>query len=331
MKPTTGGAIEWLLAGDPAIRWQTLRDLVGAPGPTVERERARIAREGWGARLLEKQDPGGAWEAGKSGDGGLYTPKWTSTTYTMLLLRDFGLPANNRQARRACKLLLEQGLRDDGGIGYGDWARWTRRSETCITGMVLSLLSYFEYDDTGLDTVADHLLREQMPDGGWNCRRHRGATHSSVHTTISALEGLRLYEMSRRRRVKAVRAAQSRGREFLLDHRLFRSHRTGEVINPVFTRFAFPPRWHYDVLRGLDYFRAVDAPRDERLEDAIELVRKGRREDGRWALQHWFPGKTYFEMERRGAPSRWNTLRALRVLAWWEGAGARGRRRMKPA
>ena len=209
MKPTTNGAIEWLLAGDPAIRWQTLRDLVRAPEPKVERERARIAREGWGARLLEKQDPSGAWEAGKSGDGGLYTPKWTSTTYTMLLLRDFGLPSNNRQARRACKLLLEQGLRDDGGIGYGDWARWTRRSETCITGMVLSLLSYFDYDDAGLDTVADHLLREQMPDGGWNCRRPRGATHSSVHTTISALEGLRLYEVGRRRKVKAVRAAQA--------------------------------------------------------------------------------------------------------------------------
>ena len=123
--------------------------------------------------------------------------------------------------------------------------------------------------------------------------------------------------------MKAVRAAQSRGREFLLEHRLFRSHRTGEVINPVFTRFAFPPRWHYDVLRGLDYFQAVDAPRDERLGDAIELVRRGRGEDGRWTLQHSYAGKTYFELERRGAPSRWNTLRALRVLAWWEGAGAR--------
>ena len=318
MKNANGTTIEWLLEGDPAIRWQTMRDLSGVPEPAVERERGKVARTGWGARLLAEQDRSGAWQAGKSGDGGLYTPKWTSTTYTMLLLRDFGLPAGNRQAKRACKLLLDQGLRDDGGIGYGDWARWTRRSETCITGMVLSLLSYFDYDDERLDTVADHLLQVQMDDGGWNCRRPRGATHSSVHTTISALEGLRFYETVRRRKLKAVRAAQARGREFLLEHRLYRSHTTGAVINPVFTRFAFPPRWHYDVLRALDYFQAVKAPRDPRLEDAIELVRRGRGEDGRWTLQHTYAGKTYFELERRGAPSRWNTLRALRVLAWWD-------------
>jgi hypothetical protein len=197
--------------------------------------------------------------------------------------------------------------------------------------MVLSLLSYFDFDDDRLDTVADHLLSVQMDDGGWNCRRPRGATHSSVHTTISALEGLRFYETVRCRKLKAVRAAQARGREFLLEHRLFRSHRTGEVINPAFTRFAFPPRWHYDVLRALDYFQAVNAPRDPRLEDAIELVRRGQREDGRWTLQHTYAGKTWFDLERRGAPSRWNTLRALRVLAWWEGKDERGRRRVKAA
>jgi hypothetical protein len=327
MKAGTDPTIDWLLEGDPSIRWQTMRDLVGAPETVFERERDRIARSGWGARLLAEQDRSGAWESGRSGDGGLYTPKWTSTTYTMLLLRDFGLPAGNRQARRACKLLLDQGLRDDGGIGYGDWERSTRRSETCITGMVLSVLSYFDYDDDRLDTVADHLLRVQMDDGGWNCRRPRGATHSSVHTTISALEGLHFYEIVRRRKAKAVRAAQLRGREFLLEHRLFRSHRTGAVINPAFTKFAFPPRWHYDVLRALDYFRWMNAPRDPRLEDAIELVRASRRADGRWSLQNTYAGKTYFQLESRGAPSRWNTLRALRVLAWWEGDGARRSKR----
>src|SRR5688572_14692494 len=178
--------IDWLLEGDPAIRWQTMRDLVGSPKTAVERERERVARDGWGARLLEKQDRGGAWAVGLSGDDGLYTPKWTSTTYTMLLLRDFGLPSRDRRAKRACKLLLDSGLRADGGVGYGDHERAAdeRRSETCITGMILSVLSYFDYDDDGLDTIADHLLRVQMPDGGWNCRRPRGATHSSVHTTI---------------------------------------------------------------------------------------------------------------------------------------------------
>jgi hypothetical protein len=237
----------------------------------------------------------------------------------MLLLRDLGLPANNRQARRACTLLLDHGFECDGGINYGMWGKPWGRSETCITGMVLSILSYFKVEDPRLDTIASHLLQQQMPDGGWNCRRRFGATHASVHTTISALEGLRLYELHRGRQVRAVRRAQRRGREFLLVHRLFRSHRTGEIIKPIFTRFSFPPRWHYDILRALDYFQAVDAPRDPRLADAIDIVHSGRGEDGLWPLQNAYRGKTYFELERLGAPSRWNTLRALRVLRWWRG------------
>jgi hypothetical protein len=195
--PPTHRVIQWLLNGDPAIRWQVLRDLVGAAEPTVERERRKVAREGWGIRLLTKQDPEGTWAGGLASDGGLYSPKWISTTYTMLLLRDFGLPASNRQARKACRLLLDRGLQSDGGINYGVWAKWTRRSETYITGLILSILSYFKYDDDRLDMLASHLLRQQMPDGGWNCRRPHGATHSSVHTTISALEGLRFYELQR--------------------------------------------------------------------------------------------------------------------------------------
>jgi hypothetical protein len=307
---------QWLLDGDPAIRWQALRDVVGAAESRVERERRRVAREGWGARLLAAQDAKGTWAGGESSDGGLYHPKWISTTYTMLLLRDFGLPAANRQARRGCALLLDKGLQRDGGINYGWWGV----SETCVTGMVLSILSAFSYDDDRLDGVADHLLDQQMPDGGWNCRRRLGATHSSVHTTISALEGLRHYELHRRRKVGAVRAAQRRGREFLLVHRLFRSHRTGAVIKPIFLRFSFPPRWHYDILRALDYFQAAGAPRDPRLAEAIDIVRAARADDGRWPLQNSYKGKTYFELERLGAPSRWNTLRALRVLKWWEGS-----------
>ena len=305
----------WLLDGDPAIRWQVLRDVVGAAAGSVERERQKVASAGWGARLLARQDPEGTWAGGQSSDGGLYHPKWISTTYTMLLLRDLGMPAVNRHARRACPLLLDQGLQRDGGINYG----WRGRSETCITGMVLSILCHFEHDDDRLDTLARHLLEQQMPDGGWNCRRDLGATHSSVHTTISVLEGLRLYELHRRRRVVAVRAAQARGREFLLVHRLFRSHRTGAIIKPIFVQFSFPPRWHYDILRALDYFQAARAPCDRRLGDAIDIVRSTRREDGRWTLHNRYKGKTYFELERLGAPSRWNTLRALRVLKWWEG------------
>jgi len=293
-----------------------LRDLLGASKVAVDRERRRVAQVGWGARLLAEQDPGGKWAPLQSADGGLYSPKWISTTYTMLLLRDLGLLADHRRVQRACSLLLDHGLQRDGGINYG----WRGRSETCITGMVLSILSHFEHDDERLDTIVLHLLEQQMQDGGWNCRRDLGATHASVHTTISALEGLRLYEINRRRRVRAVRAAQRRGREFLLEHRLFRSHRTGEIIKPDFLRLAFPPRWHYDILRALDHFRAVDAPRDARLEEAIDIVRAACRKDGRWPLQHRYKGRTFFEMERLGAPSRWNTLRALRVLQWWNGA-----------
>ena len=307
-------AIQWLLDGDPAIRWQTLRDLTRAGERAVDRERRQVATDGWGARLLARQDPVGTWAGGLSSDGGLYSPKWISTTYTMLTLRDFGLPASNAQARKACTLLLDGGIQRDGGINYG----WRGQSETCITGMALSILSYFEYDDDRLDTLAGHLIEQQMPDGGWNCRRPRGATHASVHTTINVLEGLRFYERFRRRKVRAIQTAQRRGREFLLMHRLFRSHRTGEIIKPVFVRLSFPPRWHYDVLRALDYFQAVNAPRDERLTDAIDVVRGSRGEDGRWPLQHVYRGKTFFEMERLGGPSRWNTLRALRVLKWWQ-------------
>ena len=307
--------VEWLLEGDPSIRWQTLRDLVGAPKRRVTGERARVALEGWGARLLSLQDAEGTWAGGQSGDGGLYSPKWTSTTYTMLLLRDLGLAPVDPNAARACALLLDQGLQKDGGIAYGFW----KQSETCVTGMVLSILSYFEIEDERLDRIAEHLLEQQMPDGGWNCRRRRGATHSSVHTTISALEGLRFYQLHRAREQRDVRAAGVRGREFLLMHRLFRSDRTGRVIKPEFTHFHFPPRWHYDVLRGLDHFRDVGAPRDDRLSDAIDVVLERRRSDGRWLLERRWSGKTYFQLERIGAASRWNTLRALRVLKWWEG------------
>ena len=305
--------MDWLFEGDPAIRWQALRDLTGARPTAVERERGRIAREGWGARILVLQSPDGQW------GGGIYTHKWTSTTYTMLLLRSFGLPAAHPAARKACELLLERGCYQDGGINF--WTRTYRHSEACVTAMVLSIAAYFQTRDSRLESLLEHLLGRQMPDGGWNCRDRGGATHASFHTTISVLEALRDYQNLKPRRAGALREAQTHGREFLLEHRLFRSHRTGAVVNPALTRFAFPPRWHYDVLRALDYFRECDAPRDPRLSEAVEIVRRKRRPDGRWLLQNRYPGKTFFEMEEIGQPSRWNTLRALRVLKWWDRAG----------
>jgi len=309
---TAGDSIvEWLLAGDPAIRWQTLRDLVGASPKDVARERSRVVLEGWGARLLAEQGGDGMWAHG------MYTPKWTSTHYTLLSLRDLGVRSDNMQCRRACELILDRGLQPDGGISYPTRPSAERRGEACISGMSLSIVSHFQMPDDRVDAIADYALNEQMSDGGWNCRRPRGATHSSMNTTISMLEGLAHYLRFRRRKQSDVRAAMTRGREFLLEHKLFRSHRTGAVIKSEFTRFVFPPRWHYDVLRALDHFRDVDAPRDDRLSEAIEMVEARRGSDGLWPLTYKYPGKGFFDMEQVGKPSRWNTLRAMRVLIWW--------------
>jgi hypothetical protein len=301
--------IEWLLEGDPAIRWQVLRDLVGAGKKKVLHEQKLVAKRDWGARLLALQEPSGMW------GGGIYSPKWTSTTYTMLLLRDLGLHPENPQALKACKLFLDKGLYTDGGINFGSYHK---HSETCITGMVLSIISYFQIRDDRVHCLVDHLFEQQMKDGGWNCQSYRGATHSSFHTTISALEGLREYEKSYPQKASKVQKAQQKAREFLLIHKLFRSHRTGEIVHPAMTRFSFPPRWHYDVIRALDHFQQVGAEKDKRLKDAIEIVKKRQKKDGRWVLQNRYPGRTHFEMEKVGEPSRWNTLRALRILKWWQ-------------
>jgi hypothetical protein len=183
--------------------------------------------------------------------------------------------------------------------------------------MVLSILAHFHYPDPRLERLAEHLLRQQMPDGGWNCQSYKGATHSSFHTTLSVLEGLHLYEQLDPPGKDALRLTQAKGREFLLQHRLYRSHRTGEVVDEAMTRFAFPPRWRYDVLRALDYFAACRADRDLRLQDSLDLLVKKRLADGRWPAFRGMSGRTYFEMETPGEPGRWNTLRASRVLRWW--------------
>jgi hypothetical protein len=305
--------LSWFLDGDPAIRWQAMRDLKGAAERTVRREQLRVAEGGWGARLLKLQDADGRWA------GGVYTPKWTSTTYTLLLLRACGLPARHPQAVRGCRVLLDTGFWTDGGINF--YPGWHKRSETCISSMVLALACWFGLDEERVDRLADNVMGLQMADGGWNCRAtegYAGATHGSFHTTISALEALLEYERFRPGRGAAAREAQARGREFLLVHRLFKSHRTGQVVKSVLTRLAFPPQWHFDILRGLDYFRASGAPWDDRLSDALQLIEKKRTSEDRWLLENVYSGKTFFTMETKGRESRWNTLRALRVLKWAE-------------
>lgn len=296
--------IGWLLDSDPSIRWQVLQDLCDAPADVVSPERARVATQGWGRRLLAAQDPDGSW------GGGLYHPKWISTTYTLLELCDLGLHPGHEQARVGCRRLLDGACYD--GSGGLTFARTAQPAETCVTGMVLKLATYFGVDDDRLDSMIGYLLDEQLDDGGWNCRSRRGDRHSSFNTTILVLEAL-----TARGGYDEVMA---QAREMLLRHRLYRSHRTGEVARSEFTRLSFPPRWHYDVLRALEHFRSVSTGRrDERMTDAIGLVERRRRPDGRWPPAHTWPAQTHFRLEEPRQPSRWNTLRSLRVLRWWYG------------
>jgi hypothetical protein len=301
--------ISWLLEGDPSIRWQVQRDLLNSSPAKYEAERRKIAKEGWGARLLALQDSSGTW------GGGIYGPKWTSTTYTMLTLRQLGLPPNNIQAKRACKIFFDKGFYTDGGINFFSYS--LKYSETCITSMILALLVYFRYPDERIHDVASYLAGQQMPDGGWNCESYKGATHSSFHTTILALEGLHEYQSAYPEQKKRISQTRQRGHEFLLAHRLYKSHRTGKVFDEAMTRMTFPQRWRYEFIRALDYFRACDYQRDERMSDAVELLQKKQKADGRWLLNSGMSGRKYFDLEAAGQPSRWNTLRALRVLKWW--------------
>lgn len=301
--------IDWLMEGDPAIRWQTMRDILGKPAVQWKREQRKVGAEGWGGRLMGLRDPSGTW------GGGIYGPKWKSTTYTLLALRDMGLPRGTAAAAEGVGLILDREL---GPMeAQKKFAAKLANLDLCVTGMDLALAVYFDLRDDRVEPLVQQILRTQMADGGWNCaQKRRVCTHSSLHTTINILDGLADYAEHRRANVAVVESAR-RAWEFILQHRLFRSDKTGEVIREEFTRFSFPPRWHWDVLRGLDYFRRVNAPRDGRLQDAIDLMLSKRLPDGRWKLENHHKGREFFRIEKPGAPSRWNTLRAMRILHWW--------------
>jgi hypothetical protein len=309
--------MEWLLGSDPAIRWQVMRDLAGEPEEVVGAERARVASEGWGAQLLALQGADGRW------DGGTYRPgwvdeskpffdAWTATHFSLQLLREFGLEPAGRPARESVELVRENVRWDTNGARY-----FEGETEPCINGIVAAIGSCFGED---VDGIVDRLLEGQLDDGGWNCWAEYGARVSSFHTTMCVVEGLAAWEGAGGSS-EAVTAARRRGEEYLLERRLFRSRSTGEVVDPRFTMFSFPTWWYYDVLRGLEYFRASGAAFDERCAEAIELVAGRRDSEGRWPLENTHQGPTHLEMEGPdGFPSRWNTLRALRVLSW-AGAG----------
>ena len=293
--------MKWLLDSDPAIRWQVMRDLTDEPDEVVAAERSRVASEGWGARLLGLQTPGGHW--GRDDDRG-----WMTTIYTLVLLRDMGVDPAGEEVRRAIGLVRDRLT----WVPLDGRPFFDGETEPCINGAILAVGAHF---GEASDRLVDRLLDEQLVDGGWNCEAP-SSKRSSFHTTICVLEGLLEYEKTLGA-TNAVTHARVRAQDYLLERRMLRSLTSGEVIDRGWTRFSFPPTWHYDVLRGLDYLRSAGVKPDERVAEAVELVQKRRHQNGRWPLNILHPDRVPFDMEAGvGKASRWNTLRALRVLDW---------------
>jgi hypothetical protein len=295
------------------VAYQVHRDLLDSPKKVLDAAQAKIGNAGWGKRLLAERAWDGTW------GGGLYQPKWRSTFYTLRLLSHLGLSRTHSLAVESCALLLDEGIQEDGGVSL--WASaW---KDVCVTAMLLRLAVYFGHErDERLDLMVDWLLAHQMKDGGWNCNDERpGARVSSFHTTLSALEGLGAYGVSASERMEEVKAALSRGHEYFLRHQLFLSERTGKVVRESFTRFSFPTRWFFDVLRVLEYWAHMSLPWDHRLAEAMAVLMKRQGNNGRWKNQNHHTGEEFFRLERTGKESPMNTLRALRVCRWAQGVG----------
>jgi hypothetical protein len=304
--------VDWLLDSDPAISWQAMRDLLDASPAAVAAERARVPREGVGVEILACQGSDGSWHRAGA-------PVWLPTLFTLLLLRATGVD-RAEPAVESAVARLEGGLRWNDQDGCWELRRtelggnpfFEGEVEPCINGGALALGAYF---GRPTESLARRLVGEQLDDGGWNCEAPK-SVRSSFHTTICVLEGLLEYERAVGS-APEIMAARRRGEEYLLERDLFRRRSTGEVANPAFLRFAFPPRYHYDVLRALDYLRAAGVQPDGRVADALHLVESRRQADGRWLLDDAHHEALAFSLgESAGEPSRWNTLRALRVLRW---------------
>lgn len=309
----------WLLDSDPAIRWQVLRDLRDASAEEVEAERSWVAESGWGKQLLDLQAdgqwaggacfPDGDWRRAHAEPG---SQPWTATLPTLRLLRHLGVDPGAARVRAAV-----DGVQEHCRWEYDDLPFFGGEVEPCINGGTVAVGAYFGQD---VDSVVARLLGEQLADGGWNCEAENGSTRSSFHTTICVLDGLLEYE--RAGGVLPVAESRTRGDEYLLTRRLYRRASTGEVADPAFLELSFPPQWHYDVLFGLDYFWTAGGTPDPRLQDAVNVLRSKRQPDGRWLLEHTHPGAVHVRLEDDGEPSRWNTLRAARVLRWYDSAAA---------
>jgi hypothetical protein len=305
--------LDWLLDSDPALRWQVLRDLTGASPQEVTAERARVEHEGWGARLLALQGPDGLWDGGALFPAG-YTgdepgQPWTTTMHTLQTLQLLGLDSACPPARRAVALVAENARWEHDGERYFDG-----EVEPCINGRTIETGAYFGVD---VAPIVKRILGERLDDGGWNCEVEFGSVRSSFDTTLNVLEGLLEFERATGAS-DAVREARRSGEEYLLERSLFRRKSSGEVVKADYLDLAFPYYWHYDVLRALDYFRRSGRKPDPRMAEAVEVVRSKRQPDGRWVLDRVHDGRVHFRLDGDvGEPSRWNTLRALRVLDWW--------------
>ena len=317
----SGAVIDWLLDGDPSIRWQVMRDLLDAPESQWRAERARVETQGWGAKLLSHQDADGQWAGGAFIPAG-FDPRewrecgqpWTATCFALTQLRELGLDPSSGRARRTVELIGVHSHWDEGGQPY-----WEGEVEECINGRTIADGAYFGVD---VSALVARLVGERQADGGWNCERANGSLRSSFDSTINVLEGLLEYEKATGGTPLSQEARRS-GEAYLLERNLFRRLATGQPADERYLSFLHPSRWRYDILRALDYFRAsallTGAGPDPRLSEAIDHVRSRRREDGTWLLDASPRGRVWFEMDDGpGKPSRWVTLRAMRVLRWWE-------------
>src|ERR1039457_2102993 len=319
----SGSVLGWLVASDPAIRWQVMRDLLGVPESHWRAERARVTTEGWGVLLLSYEDEDGQWA------GGAFVPRdfdfrewqqvgqpWTATAFSLSQLREFGLDPSSDRARRAVELIGANSRWDHGGEPY-----WQGEVEECINGRIVADGAYFGVD---VSSIVGRLVGERLDDGGWNCERANGSVRSSFATTINVLEGLLEYEKATGGTAQS-REVRASGEEYLLKRNLFRRLSTGQPADEQFLTFLHPNRWRYDVLRALDYFRSAasltGAAPDPRLGEAVDHVRSRRLEDGTWPLDWSLPGRVWFDVaDGVGKPSRWVTLRARRGLRWGGGA-----------
>ncbi|BBY27384.1 squalene cyclase [Mycolicibacterium sediminis] len=316
--------LDWLLDSDPAIRWRVERDLAGAPDVVWRSTRARVATEGFGARLLALQDDDGQWAGGAffPADFDFDGPErdtgqpWTATTWSLNSLREWGLDPSVLQERRTAELLATNSRWE-----YDDLPYWGGEVDCCINAWTVANGVWL-----GLDVaeLARWFVEHRLPDGGWNCEWVEGSTRSSFHSTLNALKGLLAFEVATGG-TAATRAARRAGEEYLLQRSLFRRLSTGQPVAPWVTEFGHPFRWRYSVLNAADYFRDAAltdgrAP-DPRMAEAIELIRAQRRDDGTWLQAGRPPGREWFEVDAGvGEPSKWLTLYATRVLAWWDAA-----------